>query len=118
MDQKEKREKRQIIGQFIDISHERFKPFEINKLFDLVQHYKEYNGTSKTHHSTRYDYSSEGYYTRKTEATYTFHGDENGIHISKHSEYRDDDGESDSYDEAFTTGREILSVLEKIFGKK
>ena len=58
---------------------------------------------------------SDGKYTRDEETTCTFRGDESGVRIEEHYQYHDDDGQSGSRDRVYSTGRDILNVLGKVF---
>lgn len=115
MNQKEKKKKKAMIGEFIDLANGRFKDDEIDTLSNLVKNRDEYNGMSKTYYNSFDSWSSEGKYTRNEETTYTFSNDDSGISIKEHYQYRDDDGQSDSYDQEYNTGREILRHIDKIF---
>ena len=42
---------------------------------------------------------------------------ENGVRIEEHYQYHDDDGQSGSSDRVYSTGRDILNVLGKVFRK-
>ena len=117
MDRKEKQAKKSFISNAIDLANGRYKDEEVDSLYDLVKNGDKYNGTSKTYRHSFDDWCSDGKYTRNEERTYTFRSDEKGIRIEEHYKYHDDDGQSGSSVSVYSTGRDILNILGKVFRK-
>ena len=115
MDRKEKKAKKSFISTAINLANGRFKDEEVDSLYDLVENRNKYDGTSKTYRHSFDSWCSDGKYTRNEETTYTFRGDDDGVRIEEHYHYHDDDGQSGSDDRVYSTGRDILSVLGKVF---
>ena len=115
MNKKEKKEKKAIISEAIDLGNGRYKDEEVDTLLKLVNNRDEYSGKSRTHEKSEDGWYSGGKYTRNKETTYTFQSDEDGIRIDEHYEYHDDDGDSGGYDTSHRTGRAILNVLDMLF---
>ncbi len=111
MDKEEKKEKKKIISEFINLSSGRFKDYEIDTLLDLVENRHKYNGRSKTYSDKFTDWCSDGKYTRWEDTTYTFNADDNRICIEVVYEYHDDDGQTGGTQTSFGTARAILNVL-------
>lgn len=117
MDRKEKQAKKATIGEFIDLANGRFKDAEVDRLYDIVTRRDEFDGASRTYHSSHDDWCSDGRYTRYTDETYTLVSDENGVRVEYDSQHWDDDGSgSGSHHETYDTGRSILNALGKLFG--
>lgn len=118
MDRKEKDEKRALISQFIDFANGRFRDRDIDQLYDLVQNRDQYNGLTKKKSTITDSSSSDGRFTRYEDSTYRIVCDDD-IRIERHYEYRDsDDGQHGEYDYVYSTARDILTVLNEVFGKK
>lgn len=117
MDKKQKNQMKDRISQFIDLANGRYKDDELNCLFNLVENIDEYANTKKTYHRRFSDYSSDGKYTRTEETTYTLLNTNNRISVEKIYSYEDDDGQTGGMFDEYTTGREILRVLEKVIKK-
>ena len=115
MNAKEKKEKKNYISTKIDLARGRYKDSEIEILEDLVQNAEEYNGKSETYKTEITYRGSDGIHTRTEETTYFFCCDHRGIHIDEVYRYQDDDGRSGGLVQAYTTGREMLRVVQKIF---
>ncbi len=113
----DRKEKRSLIGQFMDITNNRFNESELDTLVDIVTKRKEYNGNTNTVHNSFTDKSSEGKYTRNEQTKYTFFGDDDNVRIDVDYEYHDDDGDRDKSHYSYTTGRDILNNLSNIFKK-
>ena len=112
----DKKEKKCIISESIDLSNGRFKDSEVDRLYDLATNSDEYVGKSKTRKRSFTSWSSEGKYTRDEETTYTIKGDNGRITIDEDYSYHDDAGQSGSYSISHSTAREIISLLGDIFG--
>lgn len=110
-----KNRKNSFISGAIDLDKGRFKDEEIEILYDLVKNRSKYDGSEEKYTKSIVGWCSDGKYTRHKETTYTFRGDEDGVRIEEHLQYNDDDGQSGSSDRVFSTGRDILNVLNKVF---
>ena len=117
MDRKEKQAKKSFISEAIDLANGRYKDEEVDSLYDLVENRSNYDGTTRTYKHSFDSWCSDGKYTRDEETTYTFRGDESGVRIEEHYQYHDDDGQYGSSDRVYSTGRDILNVLGKVFKK-
>ena len=117
MDKKEKKSKKGVISAFIDLGSGRYKDEEVETLFDLVNNRKKYDGTSRTYTGSHTGWSSDGKYTRDSETTYIFRGKEHGVSVEENYSYHDDDGQSGSYNRVYSTAREVLPLLKKLFDK-
>ena len=115
MDRKEKQAKKSFISSAIDLANGRFKDNEIDTLYDLVENSSKYDGKSKTYKHSFDSWCSDGKYTRNEETTYTVRGDDRGVRIEESYQYHDDDGQTGGSDRVYSTGREILSILSKLF---
>ena len=51
MNQKEKKEKKSVIGKALDLANGRYTDEEVNRLYDIVQNPKVYDGKTKTQKS-------------------------------------------------------------------
>ncbi len=107
----DRKEKRKIVGGSIDISKNRFKEEELDRLLGLVLNPKENDGLTKTIRKTKTDFSHDGKYTRDIERTFTLRSDNHGVRVEEHYEHHDDDGGSAKEDHVYTKGREILNLL-------
>lgn len=115
MDKKEKSDKKNVIGSVIDLSNGRYKDAEIDTLYDIATNRDKYDGRTETYRHSETGWYSGGKYIRNEETTYTFRSDERGVPVEEHHEEHDDDGEHWEYDRDYTTGREILGVIGKVF---
>ena len=115
MDKKEKEQKKEYIKTSINLANGRFKDEEINALYNLVENKSSYDQRSKTYESTYDGWCSDGKYTRKEKATYTFSDAKDGIQIEEYREFHDDDGTEGTSLSYYKTGREILNVMDKLF---
>ncbi len=114
MDKKEKAAKKDIIRNYIDLANGRFRDDEVDSLLDLVENRDKYDGKTKTYEHSFDSWCSDGKYTRDEKTSYTLNAADDGIHIDEHYEYHDDDGAHGSSDRVYSTGREILSMLDKV----
>ena len=115
MNRKEKERLKAEISEHIDLSNGHYKDEEVERLHSLVENRDSYNGKSRIYHDSYKAFDSKDTYRVETEDTYTLRSDESGIRI-EHDSTRDwDDGQRDVDHEIFTTGREILNALGKIF---
>ena len=113
-----RKEKRQIIGESIDLGNGRFKEHELDTLLDIATNFGSYSGQRNTERKSFTDWCSDGKYSRTTETTYSFDRDDSGIFISEDYSYKDNDGDSGSGRIEHRTARDILSNLSSIFGNK
>ena len=111
MNQKEKKEKKSVIGKALDLANGRYTDEEVNRLYDIVQNPKAYNGKTKTQKRSFRDFSSGGRYTRYEETQRVLRSDERGVRIEEQYKYHDDDGQSGGYKREYSRGREILNLL-------
>ena len=107
-----KQEKRNYIGQHIDISHARLTDNEADTLCDLIKNYDSYKGKSKTETRTSPGICSEGKFTRTDTLKFSF--DEDSVAIRCDYSYVDDDGESGSSTNTISDARGILSNLKHL----
>lgn len=107
------KEKRQIIGEHIDLGGGRFKEDELDVLLDIVTNFRKYKGRSNTRTESYTDWCSEGKYSRTTRTTFSFDRDDKGIFISEEYSYQDDDGDSGNGRYEYRKAREILNNLSK-----
>ena len=117
MDKKDKRAKKSFISEFIDLGNGRYKDEEVDTLYDLAKNREKYDGQSRTLKGSYTSWSSDGKYTRDSETTYTLRGKEDRVRIEENYSYQDDDGQSGSFNRVYSTAREILPLLSKLFEK-
>lgn len=110
-----KKEKKSIIGEVINLAGGRFKDEEVDLLYDVVTNPEEYMGRKKVSKSTSEGICSDGKYTRDEEREYTIGSKEGKVVVDFDYRYEDDDGESGSSHRTYETGREIVSVLRNVF---
>lgn len=110
-----KKEKKSIISESIDLANGRFKDYEVDRLFDLASNSDEYIGKRITKKHSFTNWSSDGKYTRDEETTYTINSEDGKITIDEEYSYHDDDGQSGGYSSSHSTARQILSILSDIF---
>ena len=113
MDKKEKRKK---VAQVVDLRKKRLRETEVDKLYDIIENSKKYNGKSVNKPYKYTDFSSDGKYTRKGAYIYTLHSDGKNIRIDERDYYRDDDGQTYDHTVSHTDARDILTILKTIFG--
>ena len=111
MDRKEKAEKKKVISERLDLSNQRFRDDEVDRLYDLTTHENGYDGKSKTFRNSFDGWYSGGKYTRTEENTYTIRDDDDGFRIDHHYESHDDDGEEHFSDGVLNTGRAVLDLF-------
>ncbi|GHS89293.1 hypothetical protein AGMMS49957_12270 [Synergistales bacterium] len=110
-----KKEKKKIISEHIDLAKGRFKDDEVDTLYDLTTNQQKYSGQSKSVKNKFTSWSSDGKYTREEETTYTLKGDDDGVRIEENYKYHDDDGQREEHDTVHNTGRDIINLLKTIF---
>ena len=115
VDRKVKNAKKNIISEQINLGNGRYRDSEVNALHDIVVNRSEYIGKSKTVKNSYTGWSSDGKYTRQEETIYSIKGDDSSLYIEEKYNYHDDDGQSDGFEQNYSTGREILNLLEKFF---
>ena len=115
MDKKEKKNKKSIIAQFINLGNRHYKDDEVEMLFDLVRNRAFYDGKSIKRERSYTSSCSDGKYTRDSETTYTIKGNDNGVHIREDYFYQDDDGQSGRSEHEYHEGKEILALFNKYF---
>ena len=115
VDRKVKNAKKNIISEQINLGNGRYRDSEVNTLHDIVVNRGEYIGKSKTVKKSYTGWSSDGKYTRQEETIYSIKGDDSSLYIEEKYHYHDDDGQSDGFEQNYSTGREILNLLEKFF---
>lgn len=114
MDKKERTEKKVKIGEKIKIDNAHLKDAEIDRLCDIIDNPKKYNGLFKTERNSFTDYSSEGKYRREERIKRTLKIDENGMRIEEEFNYQDDDGQKGSAEKVYDTARGVLNLLNRI----
>ena len=117
MDRNEKNARKAKLSEFVNLGNGRFKDHEIEELESLVENRDELDGTTKTYHSSYKSFDSEDTYRVEEEDTYTFHSDDDGIHIKRDFERHWDDGQEDVSHEVYDTARDILNLTSKLFRK-
>ncbi len=118
MDRKEKNARKAKLSEYVNLGNGRFKDSEIEELESLVENRDELDGTTRTYRSSYKAFDSEDTYRVEEEDTYTFHGDDGGIHIKRDFERHWDDGQDDVSHEEYDTARDILNLASKLFKKK
>ena len=104
-----KNEKRENIGNYLDVSNSRFSADEYDTLNDYVSD-DSMTGKTYTENNTFTGWSSDGKYTRWEETTYTINDDRS---ITELYNYRDDDGQEGQREYSYSNAREVLSILKK-----
>ncbi|QKW22323.1 hypothetical protein HUT16_27485 [Kitasatospora sp. NA04385] len=90
MDRREKQQRRNYIGEYLDISSTRMTDDEVMLLCEFIEMYdKSYRGVTKTRTRRGSSWSSDGKYTYSETFTDTFTDD---IGIRQDYQYTDDDG--------------------------
>ncbi|MCR5836952.1 MAG: hypothetical protein K6G88_10645 [Lachnospiraceae bacterium] len=110
-----KKEKKKVISERIDLANGRFKDSEVDLLYDMVTNTDDYNGKSKTIKNSFTSFCSDGKYTRNEETNYNIFADSESVKIREEYSYNDDDGQTGSFEKEHTTGRDIVNVMNKIF---
>ncbi len=116
MDRKEKEEKKKAIREKIDLKNGRYKDYEVDTLFDMVSNPNKYNGKKKKVRDSGRGISSDGRFWWQEESTYTIRNDDTGVRIEEDYSYKDDDGDRREAHRVYSTGREILRLIDKLFG--
>ncbi len=111
MDQKEKKEKKNLISKHLETKNTRLKDEEVDKLFNFVNEYDDkYKGKSKTKKNSYDGWSSDGKYTRWEEHKSTFTED---IGIREDYKYHDDDGQKGEQSKEIKDARGVLNWFKK-----
>ena len=118
MDRKEKNARKAKLSEYVDLENGRFTDYEVEELESIVKNRDNLNGATKTYRSSYKTFDSEDTYRVEEEDTYTFHSDDEGIHIERDFKRRWDDGQNDVSHEEYDTGRDILNLVSKLFGKQ
>ena len=107
MDRNEKKKRRELIGEYLDVSNARLTDDEAGFLLhDFIEDYDKYRGQSEARQSSHDGWSSDGKYTRSEELTHTFTDD---IGIREDYQYRDDDGQTGASSREIRDARGILN---------
>ena len=107
MDQSEKRNLREKIGEHLDVANARLTDDEAVFLRDFIDDYAEtYRGQSETRQSSRTGWSSDGKYTRREEFTDSFTED---VGIRQEYRYHDDDGQCGELTTEIKDARGVLN---------
>jgi hypothetical protein len=69
----------------------------------------------KTYSKSYRDFDSEDTYRVNESDTYSFHSDDSGIHIDNDWERKWDDGQTDEEHHEYSSARDILNSVAKIF---
>ncbi len=115
MDRKEKNRMKNEIGEHIDLANGRYKDYEVEQLHSLVKNRDAFDGQSRTYRKSYKTFDSEDTYRVEETDTYTFRSDDSGIRIEQDWTRDWDDGQHDVSHRSYSSGREILNVLEKVF---
>lgn len=115
MNQNEKKQAREFIGRFINVSRSRLTDVETEFLLDFIHRYNsDFRGRFLRHKSSNSGWDSDGKYTRTEITTYTFTPH---IGIEEHQTVRYDDGQNDEYRTQITDARGILNWFRKFGGQ-
>ena len=117
MDRKEKSARKAKLSEFINLANGRFKDHEIEQLESIVRNRDNLNGASRTYRSSYKAFDSEDTYRVEEKDTYTFHSNDDGIHIERELNKHWDDGQNDVFREVYDTARDILNCFSERFGK-
>ena len=117
MDRKEKERMKAEISEHIDLSNGRFTDAEVERLHSLVENREELNGRSKTYTSSYRTYDRSDTYRVEMKDKYTFRSDENGIRIEEEVTKDWDDGQHDTWNQKYSTGRQILQTIGQVLRK-
>lgn len=115
MDKKEKKERKEKLSKYVNFGNGKFKDQEIEDLEYLVENREKFDGATKTYGSSYKSFDSEGTYRVYEEETYTFHNDEEGIHIDKNLQREWDDGQKDVWESSYDTAHDILKNAYRFF---
>ena len=118
MDRKEKNLRKTKLSKYVNLENGRFTDYEVEELESIVNNRDNLNGATKTYRSSYKTFDSEDTYRVEEEDTYTFHSDDEGIHIERDFKRLWDDGQNDVSHEEYDTGRDILNLVSKLFGKQ
>lgn len=110
-----KKEKKEIINQSLNLSNGRYTDSEVDTMYDIVSSPSDYDGLSKTKRRSFDGWCSDGKYQRTEETTFTLKADENGVRIDEDYRYHDDDGQTGGYNSTHDTGRDFINLFESLF---
>lgn len=116
MDRRRKEELRKYIDQSIDLAGVRLKDTEAEYLASICSRGDELNGLTREKSRRHVGWCSDGKYTRDECSVYTIVFDARGFRIEEHYECHDDDGYSDLSDVSHTGARDIMRLLNGVFG--
>ncbi|MFC8722473.1 hypothetical protein [Kitasatospora sp. NPDC057198] len=90
MDPRERQQRRNYIGEYLDVSSTRLRDDEVMFLCEFIETYDQtYRGVTKTRTKPGRGWGSDGKYTYSETYTYTFTDD---VGIREDYQYQDDDG--------------------------
>ena len=118
MDRKEKNARKSKLSEHVNLANGRFTDYEVEELESIVENRDNLNGGTKTYRYSYKTFDSEDTYRVEVEDTYTFHSDDDGIHIERDFKKHWDDGQNDVFHEKYDTGRDILNLVSKLFGRQ
>lgn len=108
MDKIEKKQLRDKISEYLDVSGTRLTDYEALRLGEFIDGYGKYRGRVSTRSSSRTAWSSDGKYIRHETFTDTFIDD---VGIEKYYAYQDDDGDHREETTVVKDARGILNWL-------
>lgn len=117
MDKKEKKARKAALSEYVNFGNGRFKDYEIEELESIINNRDDLDGATRTYRSSYKSFDSEDTYRVEEEYTYTFHSDDEGVHIERDFKRQWDDGQNDTSHEVYDTARDILNLI-NLFGKR